>query len=295
MSDRSGIEWCDATVSAVRGCWPVSPGCLNCYATGIAARFSGEGQTYEALAAFRGKPGARRARWSGAISLHREQLWLPLRWQSPRVIFWNHTSDTWHQDVPDEYIAAMFGVAAATPQHTHIFLTKRAERVPYWFAWLAARGPSLHPAGAARGARWYAWNYDLPSERLFSGEFHDWPWPLPNVIGMVSVEDRRHGLPRIEHLRQAPFAMRGLSIEPLLEDLGTLDLRHIDWVIVGGESGRFARTMQADWARSIRDQCVAAGVPFFFKQWGNKEAGRELDGRLWAERPLRFARSEVSR
>ena len=106
----------------------------------------------------------------------------------------------------------------------------------------------------------------------------------------VSVENRKHGLPRIEHLRSAPAGLRFLSVEPLLEDLGTIDLAGIGWVIVGGESGPGARPMDAEWVRSIRDQCQAAGVPFFFKQWGGvrkSKAGRELDGRTHDETPMR--------
>jgi protein gp37 len=104
----------------------------------------------------------------------------------------------------------------------------------------------------------------------------------------VSVENRKHGLPRIEHLRDTPAGLRMLSVEPLLEDLGTLDLGGIGWVILGGESGPKARPIEADWVRSVRDQCHAAGVPFFFKQWGGvrkKAAGRVLDGRTHDEVP----------
>jgi protein gp37 len=104
----------------------------------------------------------------------------------------------------------------------------------------------------------------------------------------VSVENRKHGLPRVAALQQADVAVRFLSIEPLLEDLGVIDLRGIDWVIVGGESGHGARPMRPEWAEDLRDQCVTAGVPFFFKQWGGvrkKEAGRVLNGRTWDDMP----------
>jgi protein gp37 len=111
---------------------------------------------------------------------------------------------------------------------------------------------------------------------------------LPHVWWGVSVEDCRHGLPRVEHLRAAPAVVRFLSVEPLLEDLGTIDLAGIHWVIVGGESGPGARPMQPDWVRSLRDQCAAAGIPLFFKQWGGVrkgKAGRKLDGRTHDEQP----------
>jgi protein gp37 len=113
---------------------------------------------------------------------------------------------------------------------------------------------------------------------------------LPHVWWGVSVENRKHGLPRVVQLQDSPARIRFLSIEPLLEDLGRLDLRGISWVIAGGESGPSARSLDVTWVRSIRDQCVAAGVPFFFKQWGGvrkKWKGRELDGRTWDELPLR--------
>ena len=115
---------------------------------------------------------------------------------------------------------------------------------------------------------------------------------LPHVWWGVSVEDRRYGLPRVAELRDAPAAVRFLSVEPLLEDLGELDLRGIDWVIVGGESGHGARPLRPEWARSVRDQCQAAGVAFFFKQWGGVrkgKTGRTLDGRLHDDMPERAA------
>jgi protein gp37 len=115
---------------------------------------------------------------------------------------------------------------------------------------------------------------------------------VPHIWWGVSVENRRHGLPRLEHLKSAPARVWFLSVEPLLEDLGELDLAGIDWVIAGGESGHGARPMNAEWVRSIRDQCVGQGVAFFFKQWGGtnkKKAGRELDGRTWDEMPTRVS------
>jgi protein gp37 len=120
---------------------------------------------------------------------------------------------------------------------------------------------------------------------------------LPHVWWGTSVENRRHGLPRIEHLRQTPARARFLSVEPLLEDLGLIDLDGIRWVIAGGESGACARPMEANWVRSVRDQCQTAGVPFFFKQWGGrnkKAAGRTLDGRTWDEMPGRVPLPVVS-
>ena len=165
-------------------------------------------------------------------------------------------ADLFHEDVPDAFIDRVLATIHRTPWHTYQLLTKRAERLPRFFA-----------------------NRLVP----------------PNVWLGVTVEDRRHGLPRIEHLRQVSVRVRFLSVEPLLEDLGPFDLSSIGWVIVGGESGPDARPMRKEWALSVRDRCAAAGVNFFFKQWGawgpdgvrrdKKANGRLLAGRLWDERP----------
>jgi len=182
-----------------------------------------------------------------------EKLEEPLRWSRPRMIFVNSMSDLFHADVPTEYIRDVVNVMQKAHWHTYQVLTKRAERL----------------------------------RTLLSTTLREQA-SLPHIWWGVSVEDRKHGLPRIDHLREAPAAMRFLSVEPLLEDLGTVDLTGIHWVIVGGESGHGARPMQREWVESIRDQCEAANVPFFFKQWGGaqkKKAGRLLDGRTYDGRP----------
>jgi protein gp37 len=164
-------------------------------------------------------------------------------------------SDLFHEEVPDDYIIAVGRVMAAANWHTYQVLTKRPERLRDMLA----------------------------SKLVFAGSAsHIW-WG-------VSVENRKHGLPRIDCLRAARARRRFLSIEPLLEDLGEFDLRKIDWVIVGGESGGGARPMRKEWVVSIRNQCQAAGVPFFFKQWGGvrkSETGRTLDGQTYSEFPER--------
>jgi protein gp37 len=185
-------------------------------------------------------------------TLRTERLSQPFAWRSPRRVFVNSMSDLFGDFVPDDFLARVFDVMRRTPQHTYQILTKRAERMREWTlasSWL-------------RDAR------------------HIW-------LG-VSVENRAYGVPRIDELRAAAASVRFLSIEPLLEQLGEIDLRAIDWVIVGGESGPRAREMRAEWVRGIRDQCRAAGVAFFFKQWGGvrkKLAGRVLDGQTWDEFP----------
>jgi protein gp37 len=179
----------------------------------------------------------------------------PLHWGMAKTVFVNSMSDLFHEGGPDAYVEAVVRVMQAADWHTYQVLTKRSERLRDLL-----QGPLR--AAADLGHVWWG----------------------------VSVENRKHGLPRIEHLRQAPAAVRFLSVEPLLEDLGAVNLAGIHWVIVGGESGHGARPLQADWVRSLRDQCQTASVPFFFKQWGGVHkgrAGRELDGRTHDALPAR--------
>ena len=288
MSKDSKIEWTGDTHQFVSGCGDASPGCANCYAKGQAHRMASNPnakiqQRYRGLTVLRGNG----PQWTGEVRLLPEQLAVPLSQKKPRTIFVNSLSDTFHADIPDEYIAAMFGVMAATPQHTYQVLTKRAERMRQWFEWLAAQSATVKDGDGE--VRICLGQFDRHTN--FTRERHvDYPrWPLPNVHLGVSVENKKHGVPRIEHLRAVPAAVRFLSVEPLLEDLGVLDLTGIHWVIVGGESGPRARPMHEDWVRSIRDQCVAARVPFFYKQKLDEKRRKVslpvLDGRQWAEVP----------
>lgn len=177
----------------------------------------------------------------------------PLTWSKSRTIFVNSMSDLFHDAIPDEYIVLVAQAMVAADWHIYQVLTKRSARMR-----------------------------DLLKSKLqFAAE-------TPHIWWGTSVENRRHGVPRIAHLREAGAAMAFLSIEPLLEELGSIDLSGIDWVIVGGESGAGARPLQREWVVSIRDQCAHADVPFFFKQWGGvqkKKHGRELDGRTFDELP----------
>jgi protein gp37 len=184
-----------------------------------------------------------------ALTLHPETLAVPFEWHAPRVVFVNSMSDLLHPDVPTDFIIDVLGVMRATPRHTYQVLTKRSRRL-----------------------------------RDLADVLH---WPENLWLG-VSIENERYAF-RVAHLQAVErAAVRFLSLEPLLGPLRRLDLDGIGWVIVGGESGVKCRPLDAGWVRDIRDQCVAADVPFFFKQWGGRTAksgGRELDGRTWDEMP----------
>jgi len=186
----------------------------------------------------------------------------PLRWREPKTVFVNSMSDLFLEQVPDSYIEKVARVMQMAHWHTYQVLTKRAERM----------------------------------RELLSGSL-SFAARLPHIWWGVSVENRRHGVPRILQLRQAPAALRFLSIEPLLENLGELNLEGIGWVIVGGESGHGARPMAKEWVLSVRAQCYAAKVPFFFKQWGGvrkSEAGRLLEGCTYDEMPCRSEQRAVT-
>jgi len=182
-----------------------------------------------------------------------EKLAEPLRWSRSKMIFVNSMSDLFHKGVPDDYISSVFETMKLANWHIYQVLTKRARRLR---------------------------DFTRRSMPSLEDESHIW-------LG-VSVEDRKWGVPRIDLLRETVAAVKFLSVEPLLEDLGEIDLTGIDWVILGGESGPGARPMKREWALSIRDQCRTATIPFFFKQWGGvrkKILGRELDGTTYDEFP----------
>ncbi len=182
------------------------------------------------------------------VTLHPDRLTLPLRWKKPQLIFVNSMSDLFHEEVPVDFILDVFDVMRRADWHIFQVLTKRSRRL------------------------------------LELDAFLDWP---PNVWMGVSVENQRYTF-RIDHLRQTHARVKFLSLEPLLGPLPNLDLSGIDWVIVGGESGPGARPMKEEWVLDIRDQCLRAGVPFYFKQWGGvnkKRTGRLLQGRTWDQMP----------
>jgi protein gp37 len=204
---------------------------------------------------FRGVPG-HPFEFGFDLRLVPDKLDQPLHWRRPRKIFVNSMSDLFHEQVPTDYIAAVGNVMREADWHIFQVLTKRPHRM----------------------------------STLLSNELR-WLGNLPNVAFGVSVEDRAYGIPRIDVLRTSPAQIRFLSIEPLLEDLGSMDLTNIDWVIVGGESGPKARPMMRSWVVRIRRECRLQHVPFFFKQWGGvrkHETGRSLDGKTYDEFPMAF-------
>lgn len=201
---------------------------------------------------FRGVPGHA---YEHGFDLHLapHKLLDPVRLPKPKRIFVNSMSDLFQAGVPEKYIELVAEVMTATPWHTYQVLTKRSDRM----------------------------------QKLLSGRLRRFA-NYPHILWGVSVENRRHGVPRIQHFQNTPVEKRFLSIEPLLEDIGHIDLRHIDWVIVGGESGAGARPVREEWVLSIHEQCRAARVPFFFKQWGGVQKsrhGRQLLGSTFDEQP----------
>ena len=263
MAKGHKIQWTDATWNPIAGCSVRSPGCTNCYAMRQAARLERMGnEKYKGLTKIvNGNPV-----WTGEVRIDRNSLYLPRTWIKPRKIFVNSMSDLFHEDLDFQNIHEVFRAMIEAPQHTYQILTKRPLKMLEF-------SKRLDPS--------YSWGDDQIA--FFQS----------NLWFGTSIEDQVRKS-RIEILRQITgVAVKFLSIEPLLEDLGDLDLRGIDWIIIGGESGPNARPINADWVRAIRDQCIAQSVPFFFKQWGQTSRTRNamgvteylLDGREWHEFP----------
>jgi protein gp37 len=314
MGGKTSIEWTrgddgaeGSTWNPVAGCSVVSPGCHNCYARNIAARFSKPGQAYHGLAVMT----EHGPQWTGEMRLVDKHLADPLRWKKPRRVFVNSTSDLFHEGLTDEQIAAVFGVMSAAPRHTFQILTKRAKRAREWNEWIMKRpsgllgmkyAPKLVCAGFAQDMTAMRWT--VPEAMT---------WPLPNVWLGVSVEDQKRADERIPDLLDTPSAVRFVSYEPALGPVDFTRIRpspmpinaltgrwstpladgstqepRLHWVICGAESGHGARPFDENWARSTRDACIRAGVAFFYKQ--NALNGRKiplpmLDGRQWMEFP----------
>ncbi|MDO3312370.1 bacteriophage protein gp37 [Mycobacteroides abscessus subsp. abscessus] len=339
MADKTGIEWTDVTWNPVTGCDKVSPGCDRCYAMKMAKRLKAMGS-----AKYQTDGDPRTSGPGFGVARHPGTLAYPLTVKEPTRIFVNSMSDLFHDKVPDEYIASVWAIMALAPHHTFQLLTKRHGR-------MRSLVGSARFAGRVYTAINSMLNHGNPLlindiaimaalDGFARGQFK----VLHNVWLGVSAEDQKRADVRIPALMDTPAAMRFVSAEPLL---GRIELKQhwlhpvmrqpspensaigrrigkahgvgfIDWVIVGGESGPGARPMHPDWARSLRDQCVEANVPFLFKQWGEwvtedqspeditlpgistlhwgddqpsaykvgkKRAGRELDGRTWDQYP----------
>jgi protein gp37 len=250
MAQQTRIEWTDATWNPVTGCTEVSAGCDNCYAHALAHRRLRS--IYLRRSPISVSDEAKNDPF--AVRLWPERVDEPIRWRTPRMVFVNSMSDLFHVDVPEEFTRRLFEVMLAADRHIYQILTKR---------------PS-------RASRFIRRNADLFENGI-----------VPDHIWMGTSVELESVAYRVHHLRLIPARIRFLSCEPLLGPLD-LALDEIHWVIVGGESGRGYRALNLEWARSIRDQCARAAVPFFFKQVGGytpKAGGRELDGRQWDEFP----------
>ena len=283
-STHTAISWTDATWNVLRGCSRVSLGCGGphgqggCYAERLAIRFAGPGQPYEGLV----KSTPAGPRWTGEVRFVEEALTLPLRWRTPRRIFVNSMSDLFHEKVADEWIDRIFAVMLLAQRHTYQVLTKRPERMRAYLSDPDHTMRVLMAMNSLMGPTILA-----GVDRAGSSKF-----PCPAIHLGVSVEDQATVNARIPHLFETPAAVRWVSYEPMLGpvdftriDGGALSIHYegidfdalhgfdmrrtkLDWIVAGGESGPGARPPHPDWFRSARDQCVAAGVPYFFKQWG---------------------------
>ena len=282
MADGTLISWTDATWSPITGCTIVSAGCKNCYAMTLAGgrmrnHWSRKGLT---------KPGARGPIWTGEVRFNEDWLTWPLHWKKPRMIFTCAHSDLFHEAVPDEWIDKIFAVMALSPQHTFQVLTKRPDRMK---SYISDKVRSVERGLTSFKRRDFKICDTIRSDqlngRLPGMGLEEAPWPLPNVWLGVSVEDQKRADERIPHLLDTLAAVRFISVEPML---GPVDLYYpltgnltelsleeiegtvIDWVIVGGESGKGARYMDPEWARYVRDTCDEYGVAFFMKQMAKK-------------------------
>ena len=260
MADKTLISWSEATWNPITGCSMVSPGCTHCYAMTLAGTRLKNHPSRKGLT----RQTADGPVWTGEVRFNKKWLDQPLRWKKPRQIFVCAHGDLFHEDVPDEWIDRVFAVMMLAHQHTFQVLTKRAARMRRFLT-----EPSFWDRLRNTTER-------LVIEEGFSVT-SPFRWPIPNVWLGVSVEDQKRAGERIPSLLDTPAAVRWISAEPLL---GPVDIEAylslerffnetLDWVVAGGESGPGSRPMHPDWARSIRDQCLQAGVPFHFKQWGS--------------------------
>lgn len=296
MGDRSKIAWTDATWNPVRGCSPVSEGCENCYAVRMARRMDKLGGAYENLTEWTLKDP--KVRWSGHARFVPEQLDKPLRWRKPRKVFVVSMGDLFHEDISFEQIASVFGAMAACPQHTFQILTKRPQRMLDWLRWIDANNEARLDCAAYLLAEEVKHDGDGGPIHCKYGPSPEGPWPLSNVWLGVTAENQARADERIPLLLECPAAVRFVSVEPML---GPVNLQHIsglaewtvdvlragswpthpnqfpgfvshsnmrtlDWIILGCETGPGARPMEPVWGVDLVEQCQAAGVPVFVKK-----------------------------
>ena len=284
MAETSKIEWTDATYNPITGCSVVSPGCTNCYAMRLAGTRLKHHPSRAGLTTM-SKAGPV---WNGEVRFNEQWLDQPLRWRKPRMIFVCAHGDLFHESVPDEWIDRVFAVMALAPQHTFQVLTKRSDRMRDYINYVRD------------SARYLLWQHPIFGGNAFDATCAQWENMTRHIWLGVSAEDQTRANERIPDLLATPAAVRFLSAEPLLapinfdlepgrfircggcgyterakaelmdHDLCKNPSPALDWIILGGESGRKARDMIPDWARSIRDQCKAAGVSFFMKQMARK-------------------------
>jgi protein gp37 len=285
LADNTKIEWTDATWNPITGCAVVSPGCTNCYAMKLAGTRLKHHESRKGLT----KDTKAGPVWTGELRFNCQWLDEPFRWKRPRMIFVCAHGDLFAEGVPNEWIDQVFAVMSQTPQHTFQVLTKRPERMREYLTTPRLQHRLVNTL--------MSFEFPIPTPGR-------WPhMPLPNVWLGVSVEDQKRADERIPILIDTPGAIRWISAEPLL---GPLDLMHLpakkispnitiagnavtgidglgkvgpklDWIVAGGESGPGARPMHPDWARSLRDQCAEAQVPFLFKQWGAWTPGENVE------------------
>ncbi len=285
----SSIEWTDRTWNPTVGCSRVSPGCEHCYAEGVAHRGMQEAHRGLTILSNSGP------RWNGIVRLLADRLEAPLRWRKPCRVFVDSMSDLFHEQIPFEYIAAVFAVMAASPRHTFQVLTKRPHRMLDFFQSF----PGLPGRGIGRPDLGPGTSYasEFVQERVAAAP--ETEWPLPNVWLGVSIEDQQRSGERLLPLIMCPAKTRFVSVEPMLGPVelglaGTLPgamtggayvMVHqmIHWVICGGESGAKAREFNIAWARELRDECAFSDVAFFLKQMGARPVAWNPDSEGEAE------------
>jgi protein gp37 len=268
------IEWTNETWNPIVGCSKVSEGCQNCYAEKMAIRVRSmlANNITPSWVAYDDVVDMDKKAWNGKTHLVLSAFEKPFHWRKPRKVFVCSMGDLFHESVPFAWITNVFAVIMANPQHTFQILTKRPDRMLEWFNYIEKIEEHEVMQGPEK-IRYLAYKlYDYKTE-FNNGNY----WPLKNLWIGVSAENKEQANKRIPILFKISAAVRFVSIEPMLgaidlddftyDGIGSLQ-NQLDWVILGGESGHHARPLHPDWVRSIRDQCKATGIPFFFKQWG---------------------------